>query len=213
MSVVRSEVRLLAIAGPPVLEVRELVDACVAAEAGGVTAVQLRAKPVPTARLLELTEELRDRLSVPVYVNDRADVALAGGARGVHVGADDLSPAAVRDLAGDALRIGVSVGTAEEAARALKEEVDYWSIGSIYQTGTKPDAGEPIGPTGFRSLAARAPRGMTVIAIGGITECNVVEILDAGADGVAVSSAVFGVPNVETAARALRSAIDSRRPA
>jgi thiamine-phosphate diphosphorylase len=151
-------------------------------------------------------------MTIPVYVNDRADVALAGGARGVHVGAEDLSPAAVRGFAGDALRIGVSVGTEEEAARVLGSEVDYWSIGSIFQTGTKLDAGEPIGPTGFGKLAARAPGGMTLIAIGGITTANVAEILDAGADGVAVSSAVFGVSDVERAARTLRNTIDERRP-
>jgi thiamine-phosphate diphosphorylase len=178
-----------------------------------VTAVQLRAKHLPAARLLELTEELHSTLTIPVYVNDRADVALAGGARGVHVGAEDLSPIAVRAFAGDALRIGVSVGTEEEAARVLNSEVDYWSIGSIYQTGTKIDAGEPIGPTGFRELSARAPRGMTIIAIGGITAANAGEVLDAGADGVAVSSAVFGAADVERAARTLRTTIDERRPA
>lgn len=203
-----SEVRLLAIAGPPVLELTALVDACLAAEAGGVTAVQLRAKHVPAARVLELTESLRDLLTVPVYVNDRADVALAGGVRGVHVGAEDLSPSAVRDLVGDSLRIGVSVGNEEEATRARGQQVDYWSIGSIYHTGTKPDAGAPIGPDGFRSLAGRAPEEMTVIAIGGITESNVVEVVGAGADGVAVSSAVFGAQDVESAARAMRRIIE-----
>ncbi len=202
------DLRLLAIAGPPVLELSGLVDACLAAEAGGVTAVQLRAKGVPAARLLDLTEALHAALTVPVYVNDRADIALAGGAHGVHVGGEDLSPSGVRDLAGDALRIGVSVGTEDEAARALKETVDYWSIGPIYGTGTKPDAGAPIGTEGFRSLAGHAPHGMTVIAIGGITEANVAAIMGAGADGVAVSHRVFGAADVERAARAMRSVVE-----
>jgi thiamine-phosphate pyrophosphorylase len=202
------DLRLLAIAGPPVLALKDLVDACVAAEAGGVTAVQLRAKSVPAAPLLALTETLCAALTVPVYVNDRADIALAGGAHGVHVGTDDLAPSAVRDLAGDALHIGVSVGNEEEAIRALTETVDYWSVGSIFATGTKPDAGTPIGTLGFKALADRAPQGMTVIAIGGITEANVADIMGAGADGVAVSHGVFGVKSVEESARAMRRAIE-----
>ena len=202
------ELRLLAIAGPPVLEISEIVDACLAAEAGGVTAVQLRVKQLPAARVLQLAESLRRALAIPLWVNDRADVALACGAYGVHVGTEDLTPSAIRDLAGDALRVGVSVGTDAEADRALLEDVDYWSIGSIYRTGTKPDAGEPIGTDGFRSLAARAPDGMTVIAIGGIEQVNITRVLQAGADGVAVSRAVFGEPDVEGAARAMRRAIE-----
>lgn len=202
------DLRLLAIAGPPVLELTNLIEACGAAEAGGVTAVQIRAKGTPAARLLELTEALCATLTVPVYVNDRADIALAAGAHGVHVGAEDLTPSAVRDFAGDALRVGVSVGNEEEAARALVEAVDYWSIGSVFATGTKPDAGDPIGTEGFRALADHAPEGMTVIAIGGITADNVAAVMGAGADGVAVSHGIFGVGDVERSTRAIRAAIE-----
>jgi thiamine-phosphate pyrophosphorylase len=170
--------------------------------------VQLRVKRAPAARLLELTKALRATLTVPVYVNDRADIALAGGAHGVHVGSDDLPPSAVRDLAGDTLRIGVSVGTDKEAARAVEERVDYWSIGSVYTTGTKPDAGPAIGPQGFQALARRAPAAMTTIAIGGITHANAAAVLDAGAHGVAVSSAVFGALDVTRAARDMRAVVD-----
>jgi thiamine-phosphate diphosphorylase len=146
---------------------------------------------------------------VPVYVNDRADIALAAGAHGVHVGAEDLTPSAVRDLAGDALRVGVSVGNEEEAARALVEAADYWSIGSVFATGTKPDAGDPIGTEGFRVLADHAPEGMTVIAIGGITADNVAMVMGAGAEGVAVSRGIFGAPDPESSARAIRKAVDA----
>ncbi len=202
------ELRLLAIAGPPVLEPARLVDACRAAVEGGVTAVQLRVKQAPAAVLLHLTESLCSALPVPIWVNDRADVALAARAHGVHVGQDDLPPTAVQALAGEALRIGVSVGTPEEAAAALRSAVDYWSIGSIYATTTKPDAGAPIGAEGFRRLAGYAPADTPVIAIGGITAEKVSEILAAGAAGVAVSSAVFGVADVQQAARRLRDAVD-----
>jgi thiamine-phosphate pyrophosphorylase len=207
----RSELRLLAIAGPPVLPLSRLLDTCRAAAAGGVTAVQLRLKGVPAATLLEFATALRAALPIPVWVNDRADVALAAGARGVHVGADDIPPAAVRAFAGAALGIGVSVGDGAEAAAALAAPVDYWSIGSVYVTGTKPDAGAPIGVAGFRTLAALAPDGMPTIAIGGIGVANVGEILAAGAPGVAVSQAVFGAQDVERAARELRDLIDAHR--
>jgi len=204
-----SETRLLAIAGPPIVELHALTDACSAAAAGGVTAVQLRLKDVAAGRLLELTQQMVEALPVPVWVNDRADVALAAGARGVHVGADDVPADAVRRFAGDALGVGVSVGSPAEAEAALRADVDYWSIGSIYATSTKFDAGAPIGEMGFRKLAALAPEGITVIAIGGITAGNVAEVIAAGAHGIAVSSAVFAAPDIEAAARSLRGAVDS----
>lgn len=203
------ELRVLAIAGPPVVEPRRLVDACRTAVDGGVTALQVRVKHATAAELLHLTESVRAAVAVPVWVNDRADVALAAGAHGVHVGADDLPPAAVRELAGEALRVGVSVGTPQEAEAALGGPADYWSVGAIYATSTKPDAGAPIGPDGFRRLARLAPPGMPVIAIGGISTANAPEILAAGAVGVAVSSAVFLAADVRQAARLLREAVDA----
>lgn len=209
----RAELRLLAIAGPPVVALDRIVTACLAAEDGGVTAVQLRAKDVPAAVLLETAVALRERLSIPLWINDRADVALAAGARGVHVGSADVPPDAVRAFAGRALAIGVSVGDPAEADAARASEVDYWSVGAVYATGTKPDAGEPIGTAGFRRLAALAPAGLPVIAIGGITEARLPEILDAGAHGVAVSHAVFGSGNIAAAAHRLRRIIDARGPA
>ncbi len=205
----QSELRLLVIVGPPVVDLADVVDACRAAAAGGATAVQLRAKDVPAGELTASARLLCAAVPIPVWINDRADVALLAGARGVHVGADDLSPAAVREFAGDALRVGISVGDRSEAELALASPVDYWSVGSIYRTGTKPDAGAPIGPEGFRSIAALAPAGMPVIAIGGISAANVADVLAAGACGVAVSSAVFGAPNVRAAARRLREIIDA----
>jgi thiamine-phosphate pyrophosphorylase len=208
-AVVKSELRLLAIVGPPVVELVDVVDACCEATAGGVTAVQLRAKETSAGALVEVARRLRAAVSIPVWVNDRADVALAVGARGVHVGADDLPPAAIRALAGDALRVGISVGDHREAESALASAVDYWSVGAIYHTGTKPDAGMPIGPDGFRALAALAPADVPVIAIGGVSATNVTDVLAAGACGVAVSSAIFGAPHVRDAARELREIIDA----
>lgn len=207
-----SELRLLAVVGPPFVDTGSIVDSCLAAEAGGVTAVQLRWKSLPASELVLLTERLVDSLSVPVYVNDRADVALAAGAAGVHLGAEDLDPNHVRNIAPCPFRIGVSVGTEAEAVAVLNADVDYWSFGSIYHTDTKRDAGSPIGTDGFRRLAALAPAGMPVIAIGGIDRSNVDDVIGAGANGVAVVSAVFGSRTVEKNARDLRAIIDGALP-
>lgn len=201
------EVRLLAIVGPPVVPLDRVVEQARAAEAGGVTAVQLRAKHAPAGTLLALTRGLIAALSVPVYVNDRADVAVAAGARGVHLGADDIAPSDVRRWAPGELQIGVSAGTPGEAARARLAKVDYWSVGAVYATETKPDAGTPIGVDGFRALAAQAPPGVPVIAIGGIRLDNAAELLAAGAAGIALSSAIFAAPDVTLAARAFRRLI------
>ncbi len=198
----------MAIAGPPIVEVPALVEACRAAARGGATAVQVRMKGVPAAELLRVTEAICAAVSIPVYVNDRADVALAARAAGVHLGADDVPPSEIRTLAPPPFRIGLSVGSATEADAALQADVDYWSIGPIFATATKPDAGPPIGASGFRKLAARAPADLPVIAIGGITATSMAEVLEAGATGVAVSSAVFASRDVASATRALRNIID-----
>lgn len=203
-----STLRLLAVAGPPQVSRDSAVDICRAAEAGGVTALQVRWKVGSARDTLGLTEQLLEALAIPIYVNDRADVALAAGADGVHLGAEDLHPQRVRVMAPQPFRIGVSVGTEAEAARVREAEVDYWSIGSLYHTDTKRDAGVPIGVEGFKRLAALAPPKMPVIAIGGIGRSNVAKVLESGAAGVAVSGAVFGTSDVEKSARELRTAID-----
>lgn len=203
-----ADLRLLAVVGPPVVGTGRVVDSCIAAEAGGVTSLQLRWKNASASELVSLTERLVQSLSIPVYVNDRADVALAAGAAGVHLGADDLDPVRVRSISPSEFLIGASVGTADEAKRVLGAEVDYWSIGAIYHTDTKRDAGAPIGTEGFRKLAALAPVGMPVIAIGGISRSNIADIMRAGAIGVAVVTAVFGSSEIEQSARDLRAMID-----
>ncbi len=203
-----ADVRLLAIAGPPVLPPARLVDACRRAAAGGVTAIQLRWKQAPAGELVHLTEALLRAVPVPVYVNDRADVALAAGAHGVHLGADDAAPDAVRRLAPRPFRIGVSVGSPAEAEAVRAADVDYWSVGAVYATTTKPDAGPPIGTAGFRALAALAPSGLPVIAIGGVSAASAAEMVAAGAHGIAVSAAVFAAADIQAAAQALRRAVD-----
>jgi thiamine-phosphate pyrophosphorylase len=202
---------LVAIASPPFVDAASVMGACRAAERGGATAVQVRFKNCPASVLLDVTERLVAALSIPVYVNDRADVALAASATGVHIGTEDIPPALVRGFAANPFRLGVSVGTTDEAGAALEVDVDYWSIGSIYATASKSDAGAPIGIAGFKELARLAPAGMPVIAIGGIDASNARPVLEAGAHGVAVIRAVFGATDVERSTRKLRDIVDEVR--
>lgn len=200
---------MLAIVGPPTVRIDAIADAARAAEDGGVTAVQLRVKDVPAHLLYHLADRLIAELTVPLYVNDRADVAVAAGASGVHVGAADIPARLLRAVAPRPFRIGVSVGTAAEADDALKSDVDYWSVGPVYATATKPGAGPPIGLAGFHALRERAPRGLSVIGIGGIDAANAAAVIHAGAAGVAVSRGLFDAANVRVAAEELRAVVDA----
>jgi len=203
-----SDVRLIAILDPAALGDRA-VPAARAAESGGATILQIRMKDSPGGALLRWTERLMAAVRIPVWVNDRADVAWLAGAAGVHLGADDLPGDRVRTAAPRPMAIGVSVGNRAEAERARAAGADYWSLGSVYATGSKPDAGAPIGVEGFAALAALAPAGVPCVAIGGLTAERVAAVCAAGAAGVAVISAVFDVPDVEAAARRLRDAVDA----
>jgi thiamine-phosphate pyrophosphorylase len=173
-----------------------------AAVRGGATMVQVRLKEADAHTLVEATRRLVVDLGVPVIVNDRVDVALAAGAAGVHVGVDDLPVSAVRRIVPAGFIVGASLGSESEAANA--RGADYAGIGPVYSTGTKADAGPAIGVDGFVRL--RALTAAPCIGIGGITPANAGALVAAGAAGVAVVSAVFGAPDPELAARALRRA-------
>ena len=193
---------------PAVLAARDLVAAALAAESGGATAIQLRIKGAAAGQVFQAARALLARLSVPLYINDRADVAWAAGAAGVHVGQDDIPPEPLRALLLPPFRIGLSVGSPEEAGVAGADGVAYWSVGPVYRTATKLDAGDPLGPPGFARLARLAPRGIPVIAIGGITPENAGAVIAAGARGVAVIGAIFQAAAIEIAARRMRDAVD-----
>ena len=203
-----TDIRLIVICDPSGMGPTAL-QAVLAAEAGGATLLQLRMKNSAAADQVRWAERLISRVRIPVWINDRADVALAAGAAGVHLGQDDLPPARLRGIAPPPFGVGVSVGNDAEAAAVADVAIDYWSIGSIYATPSKADAGEPIGTDGLSHLVRRAPRAMPIVAIGGITAERVTDVCAAGADGVAVISAVFGAPDPERAARRLRDAVDA----
>jgi thiamine-phosphate pyrophosphorylase len=176
---------------------RDLGDLVRRAVEGGVTSVQLRLKEASARELLAFARRLRDGLPVPVLVNDRPDVAAAAGL-GVHLGPDDLPVGLARSILPAGAVIGASVGGAAEAD--LAEGADYWGLGPWRVTTTKSDAGESLGPEGFRRIVALA-RGRPCIAIGGVRPEDVAEILAAGATGIAVVSGILGSDDVAAAAR------------
>ena len=186
---------------------RDAVDMCRAAVSGGATAVQVRVKPASPRTLADLGRSLIAALPVPVLINDRVDVALAIGAAGAHLGQEEPPLDAMRSLVPTGFLLGISVGSDAEAARVERWPADYWSIGPCFATSNKRDAGTPLGANGFAALAQRAPPGMPVLGIGGITAANAAEIVRAGAAGVAVIGAVWDATDPAAAARALRSAV------
>jgi len=183
-----------------------LVERCRAAERGGVTCIQLRLKLAPSRELLTLARVLRTALRIPLLVNDRADVALAAGALGAHLGPEDVPLPLIRGIAPPQFVLGASVGSLEETAAG--RGADYWGVGPVRGTATKPGAGEPLGLAGFAALVRRA-EGKPCLAIGGVRPEDVAGILAAGGAGVAVVSGILGADDVESAAAEYRSAVEA----
>lgn len=175
---------------------------------GGADAIQLRDKALPGRDLVRIGREIASitKPSGAIFiVNDRLDVALSCGADGVHLGQGDISPGVARQLAPPGFIIGVSVGSIEEAMAAEAEGADYVALSPTFATGSKADAGPGLGLDRLRKIrcAVRIP----VIAIGGIGPANVRDVIRAGADGVAVISAVVSAPDIREAARGMKARI------
>jgi thiamine-phosphate pyrophosphorylase len=149
---------------------------------------------------------------VPFVVNDRVDVAMAAAADGVHLGQDDMAVEDARRLLGPNAIIGLSVKSVEEADAARLDLVDYVGSGGVYATSSKQQKATPIGPAGLArivgTLRRRVP-DLAICGIAGIDASNAGEVIAAGADGVAVISALSLVPNPESAARELRAIVDA----
>ncbi len=176
--------------------------------AGGADVVQLREKNMSTREMILLGQALREltrKHGVLFVVNDRVDVALAVDADGVHVGQDDMPAPLARKLVGLGMIVGVSATTLAEAIRAAEDGADYLGVGPIYPTGTKPDAAPATGPE--LVSAARRATGLPIVAIGGIGPANAAEVVAAGADGVAVISAIVGKPDPRAEARRIKEAV------
>ena len=174
---------------------RELPALLEAVLAGGGRVVQLREKTMPMAELFPLARTLRERCrraGALFIVNDRADLALALEADGLHVGQEDLPAAAARRILRPGMILGVSTHDEPQARRAREDGADYIAVGSIFPTGTK--AGFQL--VGLDLLRELRPRlGVPVVAIGGITEANAAQVMEAGADAAAGISAVCGTPD------------------
>jgi thiamine-phosphate pyrophosphorylase len=191
---------------------RPLEDLVRAAVRGGVTAVQLREKECGTREFVELARGLKkllEPLDIPLLINDRVDVALAAGADGVHVGQSDMQYGDARRLLGPDAIIGLSVETLEQGGQAASLDLNYLGVGPIFPTGTKPDAAPHLGIEGLASL--RAASRQALVAIGGINAANAAAVLRAGADGIAVVSAICAAGDPQAAAAELRRIVDAAR--
>jgi len=170
---------------------------------GRATSIQVRLKTAPPREVVEVTRAIMIRTSVPVIVNDRADIALAAGAAGVHLGEADLPVSAIRRFAPADFIIGASLGGDAELANA--KDADYVGIGPVFGSDSKNDAGRAIGVDGFERLAAMVE--LPAVAVGGITADRALQITVHGAIGVALINAIFKADDPERAAREIADAI------
>ncbi len=189
-------------------------EVAAAAAAGGASLVQLRDKEASTRDFLALARRMKAALAphrVPLLINDRIDIALAAKADGVHIGQQDMPAGDARNLLGPDAIIGLTVQTLTQAESVPYDAVDYVSIGGVFPTTSKNNPNPPIGTAGFQEIAgyiASRRRSLPLSAIAGITAENLDRVIAAGADGVALVSAVCAQPDPQAAARALRAQID-----
>ena len=176
--------------------------------AGGADVIQLRDKAM-TGRELFITackiREITRNAGTLFIVNDRIDIAIASGADGVHLGQDDLPLCEARQMAPENFIIGVSVGSVAEAVNAEADGADYVAVSPVFGTGTKPDAGPGHGTALITAIKQNI--SIPVIGIGGIQKENIREVLVAGADGVAVISAIINSDDIAKTAQEFKSLI------
>ena len=206
------EVSLYVVTDPGLIGERKLEEVCEEALAAGVRVFQLRDKQASTRSLIEQAvalKRLAKRFGATLLINDRADVAMESGAHGVHLGQDDMPLSEARRMLGRSAVIGVSVQTPEEAREAEEGGADYLAANLVFETPTKTDVEGSIGLDGVRQL--RAATRLPLVAIGGIKADNAAQVVAAGADGVAVVSAVMAAGDVPAACRQLLDAVEAGR--
>jgi thiamine-phosphate pyrophosphorylase len=180
---------------------RSLEDVVMQAVQGGAASVQLREKHLPTRLFIEQALRIKERLSVagvPLLINDRVDVALAVGADGVHVGQDDMPVPIARRLLGPEAIIGLTVERWEDVEAAQDLDVDYLGVSPVFATPTKTDTKGAWGLQGLARIKAYSRHPL--VAIGGLDAANIADAVRAGADGIAIVSAICGAPEPEQAA-------------
>lgn len=194
------------------LDGRSIRETVAAAVRGGATMVQLRMKSPSTREFILEARALVDLLrgtGVPLIINDRADVALAAGADGLHIGQSDMPPADARKLMGEQAIIGLSVENPTQLTEATGLGLDYMATSPVFPTLTKTDTAPAVGLDGLAAM--RRATGLRLVAIGGINASNAARVMAAGADGIAVVSAIGLADDPEAAARSLRAIVETAR--
>jgi thiamine-phosphate pyrophosphorylase len=207
--------RLNAIVDASLIDVAPLPELAALAARHGATLIQYRDKTSSTRLMIERASAIRSALAgtgVPFVVNDRVDVALAAGADGVHLGADDMEAETARRLLGPDAIIGLTVKTDEDAQRAGRAPSDYACIGGVFETVSKQNPSAPVGLQGLRQLRETIRSlnpALPVGAIAGITIETVPDVIAAGADGVAAISALFRTAEIAASVGSFRATIDA----
>jgi len=189
--------------------VEGMVQTVRAACSCGVTMVQLRDKQAATASLIDTASHLQAALkgsNTRLIINDDVEAAIAIGADGVHIGQEDMAVGEARRRIGPEMILGLSVETAELAARAQPQLVDYVGVGPVFSTPTKPDHKTPIGFNGLAQLVALSK--VPAVAIGGLKAQHVADVFASGAQGISVVSAICGKKNPQTHAHLIKQAIE-----
>ena len=206
--------RLNAIVDASLRDIAPLPELAAAAARHGATIIQYRDKHASTRQMIEQAKLIREALKgtgVPLVINDRVDVALAAEADGVHLGADDMDAATARQLLGPHAIIGATVKSLSDAKQVAGAPADYACIGGVFETTSKINPDHPVGLEGLKELWAflkNARPEMPVGAIAGITLDRVPSVIAAGADGVALISALFRATNIAAATQEFRDAVD-----
>ena len=206
------DIALYAILDPSRTLDRDLGALADAAATGGATLLQLRDKTSGTRDFITAARKVRAALAgrIPLLINDRVDVALAAGADGVHIGREDMLPADARRLLGPQAIIGITLKNDDDLAGLDPKLVDYGCIGGVFATTSKDNPDAPVGLDGLKRLRSAA-RGssLPVGAIAGIDASNAAATIAAGADGVAIISALFMAEDVTAATRSMRAIVDA----
>lgn len=171
---------------------------------GGITCVQLREKELNQEAFLVEAMEMKalcSQYGIPLIINDNVEIAIKCNAHGIHVGQKDMKAGSVRSLVGDNMIIGVSVQTVEQALDAEKAGADYLGVGAVFTTTTKLDA-DAVSHETLKEICKAV--SIPIVAIGGISKTNILELSGTGVDGVALVSAIFGVEDIELECKSLR---------
>lgn len=211
------DLSLYVLVDPAVSGKKPLDELAGQAARGGATLIQLRDKSGSTQTLIDEAISIRRALApmkVPLIVNDRIDVAQAAGADGVHIGREDMDAREARRLLGPRAIIGVSIKNESDITEMPAGVVDYACVGGVFTTTSKNNPDPPVGIEGLKRLLRlvreRAP-GIPVGAIAGIDEKNAEDVIRAGADGIAVISAVIAASDPQSAAQRLRAIVDAAK--